>query len=367
MTSTQYATRLTLRAIALMLASLCCALACRADSITLRPVLRVDPGTTAITLGQIATLDGPVAQSLADTEVAKLTPESGTWTTVDVAHVRELLKPKKDLDWSLLAIHGLSTQIRRLDPPKAPVSKEPEPEPEHADSGPNLRLAIVRRLTDIFAVDADHLRLKFDDRDEKTLALSTIGRVVDIQPLGSGDRIPISVHVYEGDKLVTTATLRVQIEILRHVAIATGALRRGEQLAASDFSTEDRWLPPSEQPVDPETAAGQAIRQRVNPGEIINQGDLQPPVVVKRGELVMVHCINSSFVVKLTARALSDGRNDEVIQFETLEPDRRQRRTLVARLSGPGTAIATSIGTDQAAPAAPAPKPGKSPTRVSVR
>lgn len=330
----------------------CCTLAAAispalADTITLRPVVRVDAATSRITLGDIATLDGPTAAALAPTPILELTRDAGTWTPIDVARVREALKARTDLDWSALTIHGLCTQVRRLDPPKpAPDAAPAEPEPESATpTEPNVRLAIAQRLTDMLAVDPDHIRLRIEDRDQKGLSTSTIGRIVDIQPLGSGDRIPLAVRVYEGESLVLNTTLRVQAEVLRRVAVATGSLRRGQPLEASDFIIEERWLGPTDRPIDPDAISGKTVRQRVNPGQVIGLDDLQPPVVVRRGELVMVHCINAGFVVKVTARALTDGREAEIIQFETLEPDRRERRVLVARMAGPGTAIASALDT----------------------
>jgi len=318
----------------------------QADSITLLPTVRVDTGTAKLTLAEIAKLEGPAALALADTPVYEFSKTDAAWTTIDVARVREALKDHKDLDWSNLSIHGLATQVRRLTPPEPAAPKlETNEEQVEADPGPTLRIAVAQRLCDMLGVPADHLRLKFEDRDQKGLSISTIDRIVDIQPLGSGDRIPLAIRVYQGETIVANLTIRVDAEVLRPVAIATGPLRRGQTLEASDFTLEDRWLPPSVRPADPDSAAGKAVRQRVNPGEVLGQEDIQPPVVVKRGELVMVHCVNPGFVVKLTARATTDAREGESITFETLEPDRKARRQIVARMAGPGTAIASALTT----------------------
>lgn len=332
-----------LRILACVILCLACAGAAIADSITLRPVVRMDAQRAALTLADIARLDGPIAQALGDVPIATIEKDAGVWVTIDVGHVREALKARPELDWSRLTIHGLSTQVRRLTPPR-PAEPEPElePTPEESPSVPTLRFAIARRLTDMLAVESDKLRLKFDDRDTTTLAMPTTRRIVDIQPLGSGDRVPLAVRVYEHEQLILNITLRVHAEVQRPVAAATGALKKGHILEAGDFTIEDRWLPATARPLAPELATGKAIRQAVNPGEAIGIEDVQPPVVVKRGELVSVHCLTEGFVLKLTCRAMSDGRDGELMQFETLEAGRKDRRVIFARPAGAGTAIAAS-------------------------
>jgi flagella basal body P-ring formation protein FlgA len=57
--------------------------------------------------------------------------------------------------------------------------------------------------------------------------------------------------------------------------------------------------------------------------------------VVRRGELVTVHCVSGGIVVKAKARARAEARQDEVIE---LQMD-GSKKTFRARIVGPGRAV----------------------------
>ena len=71
---------------------------------------------------------------------------------------------------------------------------------------------------------------------------------------------------------------------------------------------------------------------------------VEAPIVIKRGDLVNIHCISGSILIELQRmRARRDGREGETIEFESADG---KRTRLQARVSGPGRAVivATSVG-----------------------
>lgn len=323
-------------------------------TITLRPVVRVPPDAAEITLGQLAQVSGPRAAALSGLKVRDLDMSSG-WISVSADEVRDAVFADRAIDQSSVSIIGLSSQVRRVEKPAPPRAEPPDTAPEAPDvpdDRPTVRRAITDRLATLVSAGSDELRLRFDDRDRAALDELTTGRVVDIQSLGTADRLPVAVRLYEGERLVLNTTLRVGVEVRRPAAVAARALKRGQTLGPGDFVAEPRWLPLTSRAVDPAEADGQALRSGVKPGAVLTSDDVQPPIVVRKGELVNVHTLTGGFVLKLTCRALADGRDGEPIAFETLEGDRRRRRTVIARVSGPGTAIIAG----PAEPESPAPE-----------
>ena len=131
----------------------------------------------------------------------------------------------------------------------------------------------------------------------------------------------------------------------RRVAVAARAIPRGTPIAPDAFTTEDRWLPPTLRAADPSSLEGQSARSRIDAGGLITESSVEPPIAVRRGDIVAVHSLAGSIIVKTRARALASGRRGEVIRFETLASERRaraDRREFMARVDAPGLALITA-------------------------
>ena len=107
------------------------------------------------------------------------------------------------------------------------------------------------------------------------------------------------------------------------VVFVTRAVERGEIITAADV--ELRIIEESEKTtgsrivVDAvEKAVGMQARQAIRPGEILIKEQLQPPIVVKRGELITVGSQAGGIRVRTSAKALQDGATGELIQVESV-------------------------------------------------
>jgi len=78
------------------------------------------------------------------------------------------------------------------------------------------------------------------------------------------------------------------------------------------------------------------LRSVVRPGEPIETSAIEAPILIDRGEIVVVHCIAGTIIIEQRARAKGRGRDGEVIAFESLDSP---RRIFSARVSGPGRAV----------------------------
>lgn len=317
------------------------------DSISLRATAdRAAPGP--LTLADVAELSGDGAAKLGTLVVM---PNAGAGaSTLSIDTIRGLLEARDDVNWGKLELRGGTCHIWIGEPeptkPKTPAAKagkQPAPIPD----GPIVRRQIEDRLVAALGVPSSDVKLTFDDRDADLLNTSVVGRASDITLVGRSPEQPVSVTLYEGEKIAASGTVRVGVRVRRVAAVLADDLRRGEEVTAAKVTAEERWLPHTMDVVSPENAVGRVAKGALSRGKVLETTDVQAPLVVKKGELVRVHCVNGSFVLKTTARALADARMGELV---TLQPV-GSARTFEARMDAPGIAVlASSGGGDALAP-----------------
>ncbi|MFO0834676.1 MAG: flagellar basal body P-ring formation chaperone FlgA [Phycisphaerales bacterium] len=314
------------------------------DSIRVREsVERASPGP--ITLADVAEISGEDAGKLGG--IVVVSNAGAGESTISVETIRGLLESRDDVNWGRLELRGGSCRVWVGKPeaakPKAPaarVGKEPLPIPD----GPIVRRLIEERIVAALRVPAADVKLTFEDRDAELLNTSTLGRASDIALVGSSPEQPISVTLYEGDKIAASGSVRVGVRVRRMAAVLSDDLKRGEEISAAKVTGEERWLPHTVDCVSVEDAMGRVAKAALPQGKVLEASDVQAPLVVKKGELVRVHCVNGSFVLKTTARAMGDGRLGELV---TLQPV-GSARTFQARMDAPGIAVLASTGVDDA-------------------
>ncbi|MCC6228715.1 MAG: flagellar basal body P-ring formation protein FlgA [Phycisphaerales bacterium] len=314
------------------------------DSIRVRESIeRATPG--AVTLADVAELSGDVANKLGD--VVLVDNAAAGESTVSLDTIRGLLEARDDVNWGRLELRGNSCRIRIgkpqvVKPVRAAASaiKEPAPIPD----GPIVRGLIQERIVAAIKAPATDVKLTFDERDADLLNTSVAGRASDITLVGNAPEQPVSVTLYEGDRIAASGTVRVGVRVRRMAAVLADDLKRGQEISAANVTGEERWLPHTVDFVPVDDAMGRVAKAALPRGRVLEASDVQAPLVVKKGELVRVHCVNGSFVLKTTARALADGRLGELV---TLQPV-GSARTFQARMDAPGIAVLASVGGDDA-------------------
>jgi flagella basal body P-ring formation protein FlgA len=315
------------------------------DTIKLRSFTKAAPGA-ALTLGNVAELSGPVAEGLADVVVLPEAQASGT-ASVDLAMVREVLKAQPRLNMGRLDISGSTCLVRFATPQASPARTAGAGGAAKASApvGETVKDRIAARIAVVLGADPSDLMLTFDDQAD-LLATSVNGRTVAVQQTGLSDRMSMAVRVYEGDVIFTQGVVRVGVQVRRDVVIARVALARGAQTKADMFEADRQWLAPSVQPATAAQAVGSVIKGRVEAGKVVMAKDVEPPIIVKKGDLVSVDCVAGSVVVGATARAKENGTDGQIIEFQSLQ----SKKTFQARINGNGRAVMVIPGeNDQAA------------------
>ena len=78
-------------------------------------------------------------------------------------------------------------------------------------------------------------------------------------------------------------------------------------------------------------------KRQLKPGAIITSGNLRPPLVIEKGDAVVLTATLGSLTVKTPAIALSKGRRGQQIKVQ----NRQSKKVVSARVLGPGAVKAT--------------------------
>lgn len=315
--------------------------------ITLRAVSRLEE-SRAIALADVAHITGPDAPILSqviiipDPSTERLNPQG--WLIITPEHLRRAIDEHANVNWGRVVISGSTCAVRvvtpRVPPPAATATHVAHAPTPLAPTDPaSLRARVIERLASILGVEPTDLRAAFDPRDESLLAMRVHGLITEIEPIGRSGRLAMRITVYDADRILAHHTIDARAEIRQTIAIARSPLRRGQLITQDDIAIESQWLPSNQRPAATTLVVGAAAKNHIQPGQIILDRDIQPPIVVSRGDIVSVHVVSGSLVVESRARALASARDGEIVEFESLDPDPRQRARFKARMNGRGRAV----------------------------
>jgi flagella basal body P-ring formation protein FlgA len=303
-------------------------------------------GPKAITLADIARLDGPDAGALGKiVVVTEPRPALDGTVSVPLAMVRAAMDAA-GTHWGRVTLSGGACVVRvaSIEPEptreRSPLpNAQPKNPPQLVDvSGPaTMRTVVALRLAELYGVDVQQLRIAFDPGAEEFLNTPYVGERIDIQPAAnaSSARVPLRVTTYSGDRVVLDRTVSTQSLVLRRVVTSTETIERNQAVRPETLVEGEQWLAPGIRPAPAEQARVSVATRRVAPGQVITLEDITPPLVVKRGDTVWVHALSGAVTVKAKAKALGAGRDGEVVSLKLDGTD----RVVSARMSGAGRAV----------------------------
>lgn len=302
-------------------------------SVTLRGTVRLEPGRDVL-VRDVAVVEGPRASEVLDRPVlaADMLARrvSRGWAQVSIADVRSVV----DLPEAEVLLRGSVCRVGLIATPPAVVRADAEAV-RAALSGPRVLDAVIDRLAIEFDVERDDLRLTYSDRYEEGMRTPLGACSVEVHPLGFSAEMPVSVTLYDGDRIAFSQAMRVRVEIRRPVAVVDRLIERRSELQPVQYHFESRWTSVVDIPATSAQLEGAEARAALEPGQVILARHVQSPFVVRRGDMVAVRVLSGSIVAKITARALSDARDGERLQFEPINGGPRFH----ARMNGPGKAV----------------------------
>jgi len=131
-----------------------------------------------------------------------------------------------------------------------------------------------------------------------------------------------------------TIYVPAKIEVFQKVLVASAALATGTFLGPQHLHMAEVDITNirGQYFTFEEDAIGMRVKRAIGPGATIIKEQLEPPIVIKKGDSVVVSASSGLMAVKTTATALSDGREGEQISVK----NRRSQRIIEAEVVGPG-------------------------------
>lgn len=327
------------------------ALSAPGDGVRLRAAARV-AAAAPVKLADVADLEGAEALRFADLSLRErpfAAHELDSESAITLDEVRAALDGA-GVNWGRLALTGgrCALRLRGARQPEPAAAIGPPAAPAQASEASAAALAgeetvrarVTALLARVLAASPENLRVRFDPRDDDLLNLSLNGRRVEVQPgaiRSAGERVPFTIWVYAGNRVAERRTILVEAQMRVAVLVLTAEAARKASIRRSMVRVEERWLPPGGSPLvaSMEALDGAIARTRLPVGTALRQAHLDSPIVVRKNERVMVHCVGQAIVLKAPARALADGAEGDVIAFKLDGAE----HTFLARVDGPGRAV----------------------------
>lgn len=338
------------------------------SSIRLRSWARVS--SDQITLADVADIQGDDAPALMALTIDLPAPDPAGWATVDIDLIRAALKARPEFSPSTMTLQGGRCAVRVSSAgggtevsagggagdgkpaaaahaaPAGASSRTTPAQPVIAREG-TLRALIIQRLADLYDVSTSDLRVVITGKGELD-APPPAGHTLVIEPGASSasGRVPLRIDAYSADAIATSMNFTAQVEVRRRVLITCHPLARGDAFTPEQVREEPRWLSAgAPAPVTLAQLARAQARRAIAPGSVITTTDIQSPIMVRRGEETTIHVLSGGVRLKIKARALREGRQDDIVPFRM----DGSKRTLDAKVSARGEAVKV-VGGDQDAP-----------------
>lgn len=157
------------------------------------------------------------------------------------------------------------------------------------------------------------------------LQLAACGTRLDVfLPPGSGRSGSITVGVRCRGPKPWVLYVPVRVRVTQPVAVLARPLPRGHVLVADDLRMEPRevsgmaggYYEHAEEP------AGQVLRRALGAGSVLSPGDVQPRMVVRRGERVVLAADAGGVTVRMAGEALADGPLGARVRVRNLTSER---------------------------------------------
>lgn len=205
--------------------------------------------------------------------------------------------------------------------------------------------AIATQVDGWLSQYSDELLTKLDDPAVK---LTFRVMALDTRLQLAACEAPLNIRTRDGDRLSQRLTLEVScpsgtrwriyvpvaLELTRPVVVATRPIPRGTVVTAADIQLREMDVASlnGSYYLTTEGILGQVAKRNIRLDEVLLHSNLSPPLVVAKGDEVVISAVSNGLEVKVPGTALSDGRAGEQIPVR----NRSSERIVDARITGPG-------------------------------
>lgn len=151
---------------------------------------------------------------------------------------------------------------------------------------------------------------------------------------GQGGRLNVRVDCR--DTAPWARNMAVNVKVFREVLVSSRNLSRGTLLSAADFSLQEVDISQVRGQLieDPQIAVGMEVRRNVNTGTALSSDMLNAPLMVRRGDTVMLTAERAGVSIRQQGTAMQDGESGRQITVRNT----RSNRVVQAIVTGYGEA-----------------------------
>jgi flagella basal body P-ring formation protein FlgA len=229
----------------------------------------------------------------------------------------------------LLALRGVATgkhrfggasEVRLVDAATS-TSKQERKDRAAGSAARGANTAVETAIAKYLArnVDADRdWRVKVElTEDQVRVAQNAFGRITvegGTEPWEGPQQFTIFVGAKE-----THFTVEAQLELPEMIVVAARPLVKGDVIRASDLTLEPAKRGVAQKGAfrSPDEIIGQEAVRAIVAGQVLDNNYVQPPVLVKRGDVVTVYAYSSGIRVKTTGRSRQAGAKGELVEIES--------------------------------------------------
>jgi flagella basal body P-ring formation protein FlgA len=119
--------------------------------------------------------------------------------------------------------------------------------------------------------------------------------------------------------------VEAQLQQPEMIVVAARPLSKGDLIRPSDLALEPakRGVAPKGAFRSPEEIVGQEAVRSIAAGQVLDSNYVQPPVLVKRGDVVTVFAYSTGIRIKTTGRSRQAGALGELVEIESLADRKR--------------------------------------------
>lgn len=137
--------------------------------------------------------------------------------------------------------------------------------------------------------------------------------------------------------------LIVRADLVAQVLVASADLAAGKPIAAASLALEKRNLATTPDALARlEDVAGFASRRALRAGQVLQRRQLQPLLLVQRGQSVRIVARHGQIEANVPGEALQNGGQDELVRVRNVASG----RTISARVIGPGAVAPSDLAAE---------------------
>ena len=150
--------------------------------------------------------------------------------------------------------------------------------------------------------------------------------------------VSLEVAIYRDGKLEQTQPILANVSLVKSVVVASGVINRGQTIRSDDVTLREQKFDRVDRigMSDLKAVVGQRAVSNITKETMIVAKDLEPVMLVVRGDLVTVIVKKGNVSIRTVAKAVGSAKYGEMVELRYDSP--RSKESFTAMVTGPKTA-----------------------------